>query len=190
MAGQFGLRLRIPRKSQGSFTCRKSAIWDRRLYFCCGFFRPGSNPRSWVPESSMLTTRPPKPLSVCTSSRRYPACNAHATYCHLWPVPLCSFSTLFRKRKKEKEKEIYWTLNVCFKFLYNCCPKDFSFTEELSEIWSKTFFGLHVKYPLFCPIVMRLTFSRHIFEKSSNIAFHENPSSGSRVYPCGRTWRR
>ena len=28
---------------------------------CCGFFRPGSNPRSWVPEASMLTTRPPKP---------------------------------------------------------------------------------------------------------------------------------
>jgi hypothetical protein len=25
-------------------------------------FRPGSNPRSWVPEASMLTTRPPKPL--------------------------------------------------------------------------------------------------------------------------------
>jgi hypothetical protein len=25
-------------------------------------FRPGSNPRSWVPEGSMLTTRSPKPL--------------------------------------------------------------------------------------------------------------------------------
>jgi hypothetical protein len=24
--------------------------------------RPGSNPRLWVPEASMLTTRPPKPL--------------------------------------------------------------------------------------------------------------------------------
>jgi hypothetical protein len=33
MAGQFGLRFRLPRKSQGSFTCRKSATWDRRLYF-------------------------------------------------------------------------------------------------------------------------------------------------------------
>jgi hypothetical protein len=26
------------------------------------FLRPGFNPRSWVPEASMLTTRPPKPL--------------------------------------------------------------------------------------------------------------------------------
>jgi hypothetical protein len=33
MAGQFGLRFRLPRKSQGSFTCSKSATWDRRLYF-------------------------------------------------------------------------------------------------------------------------------------------------------------
>ena len=31
-------------------------------------------------------------LSVCTSicSLRYPACNAHAPYCHLWPVRLYS----------------------------------------------------------------------------------------------------
>jgi hypothetical protein len=33
MAGQFGLRFRLPHKSQGSLTCRKSATWDRRFYF-------------------------------------------------------------------------------------------------------------------------------------------------------------
>jgi hypothetical protein len=33
MTGQFGLRFRLPRKSQGSFTCRKSATWNRLLYF-------------------------------------------------------------------------------------------------------------------------------------------------------------
>jgi hypothetical protein len=71
MAGQFGLRFRLPCKSQGSLTRPKSAIWDRRLYFpsegrlAVDFFaikirqlRPGSNLRSWVPEASMLTTRP------------------------------------------------------------------------------------------------------------------------------------
>jgi hypothetical protein len=36
---------------------------------------------------------------------------------------------------------------------------------------------------------MKREFSRQIFEKSSNIKFHENPSSGSRVVPCGRTDR-
>jgi hypothetical protein len=34
---------------------------------------------------------------------------------------------------------------------------------------------------------MRLEFSRQIFEKLSNIKFHENPSSVSRVAPCGQT---
>jgi len=27
-------------------------------------------------------------LSVCVCSPRYPACNAHAPYCYLWPAPL------------------------------------------------------------------------------------------------------
>jgi hypothetical protein len=61
MTGQIGLQFRIPRKSQGSFTCRKSATLDRRLYFpsegrhAVDFFarkirrlQAGSNPRSWV----------------------------------------------------------------------------------------------------------------------------------------------
>jgi len=34
---------------------------------------------------------------------------------------------------------------------------------------------------------MKLGFSRQIFEKPSNIIFHEYPSSGSRVVSCGRT---
>jgi hypothetical protein len=34
---------------------------------------------------------------------------------------------------------------------------------------------------------MKLEFSRQIFEKYSDIKFHENPFSGSRVVPCGLT---
>jgi hypothetical protein len=36
---------------------------------------------------------------------------------------------------------------------------------------------------------MRLEFSRAMFWKYSSIKFHGNPSSGSRVVPCGRTDR-
>jgi len=35
--------------------------------------------------------------------------------------------------------------------------------------------------------LMKLEFSGQIFEKYSNIRFQENPSSGSRVVPCGLT---
>jgi len=36
---------------------------------------------------------------------------------------------------------------------------------------------------------MKLEFSRQIFKKSSNIKFHVNPSSRSRVVPCRQTDR-
>jgi hypothetical protein len=35
-------------------------------------------------------------------------------------------------------------------------------------------------------MLTKLEFSRQVFEKYSNIKFHENPSSGSRVVPCGQ----
>ena len=63
-------------KELGSFTCRKAGTWDIFFYFHSGgrhaedFYvrkiqrlRPGLNPQTWVPEASMLTTRPPKPSS-------------------------------------------------------------------------------------------------------------------------------
>ena len=34
---------------------------------------------------------------------------------------------------------------------------------------------------------MKLELSRQILEEVSNIHLHQNPSSGSRVVPCGRT---
>jgi hypothetical protein len=49
------------------------------------------------------------------------------------------------------------------------------------------YIDLHVKCFYSCPILKKLQFSQQIFEKSSNIKFHENPSSGSRVVPCERT---
>jgi len=37
-------------------------------------------------------------------------------------------------------------------------------------------------------ILMKLEFSEQILGKDSHIKFHGNPSSGSWVVPCGRTW--
>ena len=46
-------------------------------------------------------------LNVCISSLRYPACNAHAPYCHLWPAELYNIlphylinGTFFEKIKR------------------------------------------------------------------------------------------
>jgi hypothetical protein len=46
---------------------------------------------------------------------------------------------------------------------------------------------LHVKYPLFfANFIVTWIFSMDFRKKSSNIKFHQNPSSGSRAVPCGR----
>jgi hypothetical protein len=42
----------------------------------------------------------------------------------------------------------------------------------------------------FCQIVMKLELARQVCEKYSNNKFNENPSSGNRVVPCGRTEKR
>jgi hypothetical protein len=47
--------------------------------------------------------------------------------------------------------------------------------------------GLHVKYPLFCKIIIKLQFSLQVFLKQVSIKFHENLYSGNWVVPCGHT---
>jgi hypothetical protein len=41
--------------------------------------------------------------------------------------------------------------------------------------------GLHGKYWLFSPFLIKLKFSLRLFEKHTNIRFHENPFSGRHV---------
>jgi hypothetical protein len=38
-----------------------------------------------------------------------------------------------------------------------------------------------------CKILMKLEFSSRVFKKYSNVKFYNNPSSESRVVPCGQT---
>jgi len=45
--------------------------------------------------------------------------------------------------------------------------------------------GVHVMCCYSCQILIGISFYRNIFEKS--ITFHENPTSGRQVVPCGRT---
>jgi len=46
---------------------------------------------------------------LCIHSLRYPACNAHAPYCHLWPVRLSYLPALSHKRYDEKKVIEYTT---------------------------------------------------------------------------------
>ena len=74
-----------------------------------------------------------------------------------------------------------------FDFLYNICLKHFSFQEEFRKVVSQMYTGLHVRYLLFLSDFIETWIFSWIFERYSKIKSHENPSSGSRVVPCGHT---
>jgi len=59
----------------------------------------------------------------------------------------------------------------------------------MSEIWQQMSIGLHVKYLYLCPILIKLPRFRQIFEKYSNINFHEILSVGVAFYVEGQTDR-
>ena len=46
---------------------------------------------------------------------------------------------------------------------------------------------LHIKFPLFFQVLMKLEFSQQIFDQKANIVFHQNRSCGGQIVPCGRT---
>jgi hypothetical protein len=84
---------------------------------------------------------------LCVRSRRYPACSLHSLYCLLCLVRLYCIFQHYLINRTIKKKAIGH--KMCFYFLYNFCLKHFSFYEELSEVLSNMYIGLHVGYPLF-----------------------------------------
>jgi hypothetical protein len=118
----------------------------------------------------------------------YPARNALAPCCHLWPAWLYSTfphylinGTRFSKYKIENSVcvLIFSTISV-----WNI----FSFSEEVGKVWSKIYIyiGLLVKYPLFWSYFNEIWIFSTDFRKT-DIKFHENPLSGNRGVACGQT---
>jgi len=107
---------------------------------------------------------------MCVCSLRYPTCNAHAPYYHLSCQALQHFSTLRHERQDLKKKS-------CFE--HKKCVLVFStaFETLVSEILSQQYIGLRVKYP---------SFFSDFNESYSDLKFHENPSSWSRVFQATR----
>jgi len=85
---------------------------------------------------------------VCVCSLNHPAYNASAH--RLYSVRLYNIlqhyltkGTIFEKKVIERK--------MCFDVLYNVCPKHFPLQEERTDIWSKMYIGVYVKYPLYLP---------------------------------------
>jgi hypothetical protein len=102
------------------------------------------------------------------------------------PSPYVVSGTIF-------EKNIYWTWHECFDFLYNSVWNISNSKKNRARYcYICTYVGLHIKYLLFLSYFNeKLIFSIFStdFLKYSSIKFHENPSNGNRVVPCGYTDR-
>jgi len=66
---------------------------------------------------------------------------------------------------------------MCFDFLYNFGVRNFSFYEELSEIWSKNILAFMRSTLNSCPILMKLNVGKG---KARPITGHEGPEGEQR----------
>jgi len=95
------------------------------------------------------------------------------------------FSTLSHKRRDFGGGGILLNINCAFWFYPQLLRETFL---NLRRIQRETIINESAHYS--CQILMELEFSPLSFEKHQNIKVQENPSSGSRNVPCGRTGRQ
>ena len=84
---------------------------------------------------------------ACICSLRYPACNAYAPYCHLWPSPLYNIFPHYLNKAWFSKRKL---LNIKYVFRSSLQPlsETFFILGRTERERSKTCIGLHVKYPL------------------------------------------
>jgi hypothetical protein len=129
----FAWSARLPRSIQGSFTCRKSTTWDRRLYFPSkgrraeDFFALNN---SMATKGQHATSRPPKPLNHCLELwvylinlikfslgayyQIYETCTSHKII-HMWQ---CRFRYDFQFFKNSFDMNIFWNKYIKCQYWY------------------------------------------------------------------------
>jgi hypothetical protein len=89
--------------------------------------------------------------------------------------------------QKAQFKKKVFNINFVFRCFLRLFSETFFILKRTERDISKTYNGLHVKHRLYLSDFNETWIFSTYFEKYSNIKFHENPSSGSRVVPCGQT---
>jgi hypothetical protein len=105
-------------------------------------------------------------LWVCVCSLRYTACNAHAPYCHLWPVLLYTIfphylinGTIFGEKKVTEHKTCVLIFSTTF--VWNI----FHSKKKWARYDQKMYFCLNVKYPLLLPAFNETWIFPTVFQK-------------------------
>jgi hypothetical protein len=123
-------------------------------------------------------------MSVCLySGLSYPACKAHASYY----IVICGLSgcTIFFPHYLIKCTifgELLLNVKCVFYFLYNLCQETFPI---LIRMQRDIIITLHVMYPPHCQILIKIVFSRQIYEKYSKNSMKISPV-GAELFHTGR----
>jgi len=88
---------------------------------------------------------------VCICSLGYPACNAHAPYCHVWHAPLYNIFPhfLINGTNFERKKKLLNTKMCVFWFSLQILSETFLIPKRNERGMVNTYIGLHVRYILF-----------------------------------------
>jgi hypothetical protein len=122
---------------------------------------------------------------LCVCSLSYPSCNAHTPYCHLWSLRLYYIFSHYLTNGTVFERKLL-IIKCVFRFSVQNLPQILLILRNEQHIiinvhWSSC------KVLLILSDVNKICIFQQVFERYSNIKFHENSSSGSLVVPCGRT---
>jgi hypothetical protein len=104
----------------------------------------------------------------------------------MWPAPLYHISTLSQKRHDFRKKVTKH--KMCVLISSTTYVRDISHSQKNWERYDQKcilVFRWSTSYS--SAILMKYETSRQFSEKFRNIKCHKNPSSGSRVVPCGQT---
>jgi len=126
---------------------------------------------------------------VCICSRRYPAYHEHEPYCHLWPAPFYRMFPHYLTNAGFSKKKLL-NIKVVSIFTTTFVWNIFN-SKKNYERYNRKCILLFMKIiPYSCPVLMKLEFSRQIFEKCLINTFRDNHSNGRGVVPCGQTVER
>jgi len=115
---------------------------------------------------------------VCVCSLRYPACNTHAPYSHLWPVRIYNIFRHYLKNTRFSKPKIYWTQNV-FWFSLQLVSETFLILRRTQQDSQKCKLGVHVKFSLFLSYHNETLIFFDIFSKNPQI------SNSMKIRPVG-----
>jgi hypothetical protein len=116
---------------------------------------------------------------VWVCSLCYPAYKAHAPYCHLWSARLYNiFPHFISQTARFLEKKTL--LNIkCVLVFSTTLTWNIFYSKKKWKILSKSYVGLHAKYPSFVSDFNDVWIARTDFRKM--LKFHKNPSTGPRL---------